>query len=133
MKYMLCTSLLFVFGLTAMKTNAQTQGPDPSVQSGHFEFTRVVGGITNHINVNYSLSPAPFVASLQVALNTPDPTFFSVDVVDGTGGVLLHWVPSTTDNTYSHSFDISALPPGSYFVHVNDSGPTLLSSIPFTK
>jgi hypothetical protein len=132
MKHIFYSVFFIVLLLGVNKTYAQ-QVTDSTIQAGHFEYTNVVSGITNSINVNYAFSPAPFSSSMNMVLNTPFPKFLTVDIVNIADSVLIHWAPSSTSNMYSNLFNISALSSGTYYVNVNDTTSSLLYAIPFTK
>ncbi len=130
--YLLCFITLFT-GVS--KVFAQTtQTPDSSMVSGHFEINVVAGGDTNHINVNYALSPAPFTTNMNLELNTPDAMLFDVDIRDESGSVMASWSPTASSNYYNHDIDISSLPGGNYYVNIRkESNGAIFYSVPFTK
>src|SRR5947207_2994932 len=94
-------SVIF-FGLlvTVNNTYGQEQSPaatqkhsqviENTVISGHFEIEKnnKERKVTEHINVNYALSPAPFSNILNLELGTTDPMFFCADIVDSKGNKL---------------------------------------------
>ncbi len=109
---------------------------DKSVITGHFEVEVHKSNSTHleRINVNYSISPAPFINILTLELNTPDPVMFNVTITDKYGKSLTKWAAQKQDYRYSDRLDISGLVPGNYKVNVFwDRSPGLLYSIPFQK
>ena len=135
MKYYLYVSLSIALLMGANKTSAQTeQSSDPNVVSGHFEIHVVSGTDTNHVNVNYAISPAPFTNIMNLELSTPNTIFFNADILDATNNVLVTWAPTAGSNYYSNNLDISSLPAGNYHVNIHrDNTTAILYSIPFTK
>jgi hypothetical protein len=115
--------------------NVQT---DNSIVSGHFEAdnnVRSKGGqnVTEHVNVNYSISPAPFSNELNLVLNTADPVKFSAEIVTGNRKVA-QWAATERSHLHNAKMDISKLNSGNYKVNVYwEKSNTLLYSIPFKK
>jgi len=125
---------LFALLLGANSAYAQSQNNDPSMVAGHFEIDTTIGGVVNHINVNYALSPAPFTNVAHVHLNTPNPVLFNVDLLDAENTVIMSWTPDTISNAYDNDLDISSLPSGSYHVNIRKYHTTsVLHTINFTK
>lgn len=120
-----------------MQTNITNENAvDKSVISGHFEMNipDKKKGITEHINVNYTVSPAPFTQFLNLELNTAEATMFSADVVDASGAKKMHWAPAVKSNSYKGTMNIAQLVPGEYMLNIySDLTPELLYTITFRK
>jgi hypothetical protein len=131
---LLCITLL----LSSHNSFCQKSGQesDPTTTSGHFEIAMVNAERhrTEHINVNYSLSPAPFTNNIVIELSTPQPTSFRADIVTAGGAKVIHWKPAVKNYHYRDDIDISRLAPGTYFVNIySEDYPGLLHSISFKK
>jgi hypothetical protein len=109
---------------------------DKSLIAGHFDIDKKneQRGITEHINVNYSLSPAPFTKYLTLELSTAQPTLFTADIVDAKGQKVKHWAPQAKSYFYKDVINISSLAPGNYKVNLySEISTTLIYSIAFHK
>lgn len=125
-------SMLFLISTS----HGQQNVADKRIISGHFEMEKndPKKGVTEHINVNYSLSPAPFTDVLNMELSTPDPVLFTADIVDPDGRKQYQWKPAAISYRYNENFDISKLAAGKYKLNIYCAGyPGLLKSIPFQK
>ena len=104
--------------------------------AGNFEIEKnnARTGITEHINVNCVISPAPFKNVLNLELGTADPILFTADIVDPRGNKVIHWVPSEKSHHYKDNIDISQLAAGDYHLNIYcEYSPSLLQSISFQK
>jgi hypothetical protein len=128
---------LFLSGSFAFGQQTQPwQGTDASVIAGHFEMNKrnEQRNITEHINVNYSISPMPFSKTLKLELSTALPTLFSADIVDARGQKVKHWVPQAKSYRYEETLDISSLPVGEYSLNIySELGTTMQHRISFRK
>src|SRR4051812_32762285 len=98
MKYLLLPVFFLAFALSCQNTFAQQNSgaaagnmvQNNALVAGNFNIDRqnAARGITEHINVNYVLSPAPFNNVLNLQLNTADPLLFTADIVDNKNKVL---------------------------------------------
>jgi len=116
--------------------NSQGNYGDPTVVTGHFtaDLKNEVRGITEHINVNYILSPAPFTDKLNLTLNTPDPVRFFADIADESGKVVFQWKATEKKHLHEIAMNIANLPSGKYFVNVYwERNSSLIGAIPFEK
>lgn len=124
---------------SSVATNAGNVQTDKSIVSGHFEansnrVSKSGQSITEHVNINYSISPAPFSSELNLVLNTAEPVKFSADIVTGNGHKLVEWSSSERSHLHNAKMDISKLNSGNYSVNVYwEKSSTLLYSIPFKK
>lgn len=136
--------LIILFVLQVLCTKGQQMSTASANQGviitsfigGHFDINKpnVQRGITEHINVNYSISPAPFTKYLVLELNTAQPTLFTADIVDSKGTKLKHWAPEAKSYIYKGTIDIASLAPGNYKVNIYSEFSTeLLYSINFHK
>jgi hypothetical protein len=127
--------LFIVLFMGVNKIYAQTeQTSDSTIVSGHFEINTISGADTNHVNVNYAVSPAPFTNNMNLELSTPDAILFNVDILDTANSVLLTWTPVSSSNYYNHSIDISSLTAGNYHLNIRrDNTGIILNTIYFTK
>lgn len=126
--------LFSAFLLSSAITVSAQQSSNPAILSGHFEIDTAVGTVMRHVNVNYTLSPAPFSNVARIMLNSPQRRLLNVDLVNSSGTVITSWTPTTISHHYEHEFDISALPAGSYAMKIrkyNSAG--ILHTINFTK
>ena len=125
-----------VFSQQTLGVAPSNLAKDNSVVAGNFMINRenTERGITEHINVNYAVSPAPFTNFLSLELGTADPTRFSADVVDAKGVRVSHWQPVEKSYHYKETIDISKLRPGNYRLNIYcEYGPAILHSVPFEK
>ncbi|MCD6010735.1 MAG: hypothetical protein K0Q79_597 [Flavipsychrobacter sp.] len=117
--------------------NPNIAGMDPSVVAGHFEMERTNkgNGQVEHINVNYSLSPAPFDKVLDLDLSTAENILFSAVITDAKNKEVARWAPANENYFYKTSINISPLPPGDYLLTIYwQMVPGIHHySIPFTK
>lgn len=119
--------------------NAGNVQTDKTIVSGHFEadnnvMSKAGQNVTEHVNVNYSISPAPFSNELNLVLNTADPVKFSADIVTGNDRKVLQWAATEKSHMHNAKIDISKLNAGNYKVNVYwEKSNTLLYSIPFKK
>lgn len=139
-------SLIFVFFLllninSSFGQQSQNSGPntsslDPALISGHFEINKEneKNGVTEHINVNYAISPVPFTDVLNIEINTADPTIFSASIFDAKGRTLAQWHPSGKSHTYKGTLNISKLKPGDYNLSIySELTKGVAYNIPFQK
>jgi hypothetical protein len=130
-KYGFLFSVLLLGG--ALSSSAQ-QTSNPAILSGHFEIDTAVGSSVRHVNVNYTLSPAPFSNVAHIVLNSAQRRILNVDLVNSTGSVLSTWSPTSASHQYQHDFDISALPAGSYSMRIRKYNTAeVLHTINFSK
>ena len=116
--------------------NSQGNYSDPSIVTGHItaDLKNETKGITEHININYILSPAPFTDKLTLTLNTPDPVKFFADIVDEQGKVILQWKAQEKSHLHEATMNIAGLPVGKYKVNVYwERNSLLVGAIPFDK
>ncbi|HXS38316.1 MAG TPA: hypothetical protein VN721_16560 [Flavipsychrobacter sp.] len=110
----------------------------------HNDDTRVAGsfyynfkdskGVMEHVNINYTLYPAPFFTDVKMVLGTADPLPLYANIVNAAGVAVLRWRPENISYKYSKEFDISSLAPGKYHVDVYTTKTSnKLYSIPFEK
>ncbi len=118
---------------SALSSSAQ-QSSNPAILSGHFEIDTAVGSVMRHVNVNYTLSPAPFSNVAHILLNSPQRRQLNVDLVNSSGTLISSWTPTALSHQYEHDFDISALPAGSYAIKIRKYNTAeVLHTINFTK
>jgi uncharacterized membrane protein (UPF0136 family) len=130
-KYGFLFSVLLLGG--ALSSSAQ-QTSNPAVVSGHFEIDTAIASVMQHVNVNYTLSPAPFTSVAHLLLNSAEPRVFNVDLVSATGTVLMSWTPTVLSHQYEHDFNISSLPAGSYEMRIRKYHTTeVLHTVSFSK
>ena len=117
---------------TGSANNAVT---DPSVRMGHFEMNRLnkQHGITEHVNVNYSLSPVPFSKVLDLEISTAESTFFSAAIVDAKNKEVVNWVPMQESYVYKTRINIAHIPAGKYQLVIYWENKAGHYSIPFDK
>lgn len=126
--------LLSAFLLCGVLSSSAQQTTNPAVLSGHFEIDTAVGSAMRHVNVNYTLSPAPFSNVAHILLNTPQRRLLNVDLVNSSGTLISSWTPASISHLYEHDFDISALPAGSYAMKIRKNNTAeVLHTINFTK
>jgi len=113
-----------------MSSQAQ-QTSDPN--SGHFDIIKNTSKGAEHINVNYVLQPAPFVNTMHMYLNTPNPMKLSVKIVNTAGAVVLNWMPDQVGYSYEHDFDISGLNIARYRMDIYGENNTVVHSVYFNK
>lgn len=110
-----------------------------NVTSGHFDadYSNKAKGTNapqEHINVNYSYSQSSDNNTLDLTLNTSDPTFFSVQVVDENGVVKANWAAKERTHIHQPKINISNLPAGNYNLNIFwEKGTSVIKSIPFKK
>jgi hypothetical protein len=110
-----------------------------NVTYGHFDAdfsNKAKGGsaIEEHINVNYAYSQSPDNKSLDVMLNTAEPTLFTVQVVDANGKVKANWAANVRNHIHQPKIDISNLSAGNYNLNIFwDKSTTAIKSIPFKR
>jgi hypothetical protein len=124
------------FGQQALSHQPKQNSFNPSVTGGSFDINKnnKQRGITEHINVNYSIYPVPFTDVLNLALSTANPLLFSADIVDLNGNKVAHWQPSVKKYSYTEAIDISSLAPGNYKINIySEIGEGVVHSISFQK
>jgi|SRR6185312_10710480 len=126
--------MLFFVSLLYFSVNGQTtnQNYDISRSTGSFYIDIKSKSGVDHINVNYVLSPKPFSNVLKVNLNTPDPMYLGLKLVDMSGKVIASWKPENTSYKYMHEFDVAELAKGKYKVDVYNAT-SKVHSISFEK
>lgn len=132
--------ILPTVSLLAQNNNQTTAGANaaslnPSVRAGHFEMEQLNKdrGITEHVNVNYSLSPVPAGKMLSLELSTAAPTYFSVVVTDMKSREVAHWEPKQESYVYRAQIDVANIPAGKYNMVINWNNNSGHYSIPFEK
>lgn len=122
--------------LSVKKAGPNVAAIDKSVIAGSYEIekTNTEKGITEHINVNYRLSPAPFTNVLHLELGTSNPTSFTADIEDVKGNKITQWVPAAKSHQYKDDIDISNLAPGAYQLKIfSEINPEVAHTISFEK
>ena len=131
--------ILLVLALSALFVNvvnaqsARQSATDPTRVAGHFDVIKMTSKGEEHINVHYSLYPAPFYDVVKMNLNTPDPMVMSIKIVNTSGQTKLSWKPDHANYRYDQQFDIHALAPGLYHMDIFDGDNNKIYSVPFTK
>ncbi len=144
MRYTQLFVLLFALQLNAAPVFSQQPAGkavdnsfrDNSIVAGNFAIDKPNKdrGITEHINVNYVMSPAPFKNILKLELGTPNPLLFSADITDVNGKVVKHWVPVQRSYYYKDVIDISQLAPGDYYLNLYcEYSTALMQRVSFKK
>ncbi len=117
-------------------SKGNTLAGDPAVISGHYEIEKVnkAKGVTEHINVNYALSAAPFRQVMNIVLNTANPTMFHADITDANGAKVMHWQPAAKSHLYNETLNFSQLVPGTYKLDIySELNEAIPYSITFQK
>ncbi len=110
-----------------------------NVTFGHFDadYSNKAKGANapqEHINVNYSYSQSSDNNTLDLTLNTSDPTLFSVQVVDGNGKVKANWVSNVRNHNHQPKINISNLSAGDYYLNIFwEKSASAIKSIPFKR
>ena len=110
-----------------------------NVISGHFDadYSNKARGATapqEHINVNYSYSQSIDNKSLDLTLNTSDPTLFSVEIIDAKGKVKAKWAADVRNHIHQPKIDISTLSAGNYNLNIFwEKSTSAIKSIPFKR
>lgn len=73
---------------------------------------------TEHLNVNYSLTPKNPATVAHLMLNTPDPMPFSAKILDDKGNIVLNWIPESKSYLYNADLNIASLSSGAYTIHI---------------
>lgn len=110
--------LMLVVLLLAARAGFAQQTSNPAILAGHFEMDTTIASMVRHINVNYSVSPAPFSSVAHVMLNTPKPVLFNIDLLNSSGTVVSSWSSPGAAAKCQHDFDISSLPSGNYHFNI---------------
>lgn len=109
---------------------------DRTVIAGHYdvEILNKETGSIERINVNYNLSPVPFINNLNFVLGTAAQVTFSIDITDASGKKVTQWRSSEKSYGHSAQLEITRLQPGNYNFNIYyNSDPALVHSVPFTK
>ncbi len=101
--------------------------------SGSFYVVANTAKGQEQINVNYSLSTPPFVNSVNMQMNTPDPMMMMVKILNLNSETVMNWMPSQKSNRYGHSFDISNLSAGTYKMEIYGPDSKIAKTINFQK
>ncbi|MES2480171.1 MAG: hypothetical protein V4561_13870 [Bacteroidota bacterium] len=119
--------MLFVFSL-AICFNNQSNAQSSTVSKANTDAVNSYNGIlgrfdysisaSEHLNVNYSLTPKNPTSVAHLMLNTPNPMPFSAKVLDDKGKVLLNWTPESQSYLYNAELNIASLSSGVYTVHI---------------
>lgn len=144
MKRIFTSAFLILAGAAASYAQeGRTQDANPNIAAmnnrpviaGSFEIDKTnSAGKTEHINVNYAISPVPFTNVLNLELNTPNPTFFRAEIINAQGKKVAQWSPAQKSYLYKGTMDISSLPKGNYKVNIySELAAGVVNSIPFQK
>jgi hypothetical protein len=132
--YLMKKTTLTVFALCMfIFSHAQNAKQSNAPNSGSFYVTQTTSKGKEQINVNYVLQNAPFINSVKLLLNTPDPMGMSVKLYDNGGTLVGTWVPQQAGSNYEHDFDISNLKPAKYRMDIYGQDNKKIHSISFVK
>ena len=110
-----------------------------NVTSGHFDadYSNKAKGANapqEHINVNYSYSQSADNNTLDLTLNTAEPTLFSVQLVDANGKVKANWISKARNHNHQPKINISNLSAGDYNLNIFwEKSTSAIKSIPFKR
>ena len=110
-----------------------------NVTSGHFDadYSNKAKGANapqEHINVNYSYSQSADNNTLDLSLNTAEPTLFSVQLVDANGKVKANWISKARNHNHQPKINISNLSAGDYNLNIFwEKSTSAIKSIPFKR
>lgn len=129
-------SIPSAYAQQAVAVKSNIEAIDKHAIVNHFEIPKKneKTGAIEHINVNYSVSPAPFSQFIRLDLNTPHPTRFTAEVIDTKGQQLLQWTPKDKNHIYSEQFNTSNWPPADYTLKISSElNPEFVYSITIHK
>lgn len=89
---------------------------------------------TEHLNVNYCLTPKSPRTIAHLMLNTPVQMAFNAKVFDTKGKVVLNWSPESKSHQYDVDLEVGSLSSGEYTIHIyNDKQPNSIYHFSFNK